>query len=87
MDHYYFEFSNMQRYASAKDELGHIMRTIYFNSVEIVYYTSFLPVKFIKLDTELHFDVFMSIVATVSCLCLLLLLLCSYYLRKRAIEM
>ena len=51
MDHYYFEFSNMQRYVSAKEELSHLMRTIYFNSVEVVYYTGFLPVKFIKAET------------------------------------
>ena len=77
----------MQRYSSAKDELSHILTTIYFNSVEVVYYTSFLPLKFVKLDTELHFDTMMYIMLSFNCLFIMLLLLCSYYLRKRAIEM
>lgn len=51
MDQYYFEFSNMARYASAKDELSHILRSIYFNAVEVIYYTGFLPVKFIRTET------------------------------------
>ena len=74
MDHYYFEFSNMQRYTSAKEELSHLLRTIYFNASEVVYYTSFLPVKFIRPETELHFDSFMVLMSTLSCLSMMLIL-------------
>ena len=87
MDHYYFEFSNMQRYTSAKEELSHLLTAIYFNSVEIVYYTGFLPVKFIRHDTQLYFDSVMVLVMTLACLGMTLTFFCSHYLHKRAVEM
>ena len=87
MDHYYFEFSNMQRYSSATEELAHLMRTIVFNSFEVVFYTGFLPVKFIRHDTQLFFETSMVLVGTLTCLAMMLLLLAGHYLRKRAVEM
>lgn len=64
-----------------------MLRTIYFNASEVVYYTAFLPVKFIRPETELHFDSFMVLMSTFTCLSMMLILQSSYYLRKRAVEM
>ena len=63
------------------------MRSIYFTSVEVAYYTGFLPVKFIKSNSQLHFDSTMVLVATLTCLSITLLCHCSRYLWKRAVEM
>ena len=64
-----------------------MLRTIYFNSVEVVYYTGFLPIKFIRTETQLHFDSFMVVKETLTCMWMMLVLLSGYYLRKRAVEM
>ena len=77
----------MKRYTSAKEECAHLMRTIGFNSWEVVFYTGFLPVKFIKSESQLYYDSFMVLFVTLSCLGMMLVLLSSYYLRKRAVEM
>ena len=87
MDHYHFEFSNMQRYSSTSEELSHLMKTITFNTFEIVYYTGFLPVKFIRPETQLYFDSFMVLYGSLICLNMILLLFCGHYLKKRAVEM
>lgn len=87
MDNSYLEFTNVKRYNSAKDELSYALRSIYFTSVEVAYYTGFLPVKFIKNNTQLHFDSTMVLVATLTCLLMTLLCHCSRYLWKRAVEM
>lgn len=87
MDSYYFEFSNMQRYSSATEELAHLIRTTVFNSFEIVYYTGFLPVKFIRPETQLFFENSMVLIGTITCLVMMLLLNAAHYLRKRAVEM
>lgn len=87
MDHYYFEHSNMQRYASAKDELQHLITTIYFNAAEIGYYLGFLPIKFIKPDTHLHFDPILVLVVSLACFSMTFTLMCTHFLHKRAVEM
>ena len=77
----------MQRYSSAKDELTHLLVTIVFNSFEIVYFTGFLPVKFIKPDTYLFFDAQLVLLITITCLLMTMILMCAHYLHKRAVEM
>ena len=60
---------------------------IVFNAFEIVYYTGFLPVKFIRPETYLYFDAHLVLVMTLTCLFMTLTLMCAHYLHKRAVEM
>ena len=83
----HFEFSNLQRYATAKDELQYLMKTILFNSFQITYFTGFLPVKFIRADSNLYFESTLLTICTIMTLNVLLFVHCAYYLRRRAVEM
>jgi hypothetical protein len=70
----------MHRYASAKDELSHLIKQILFNSFEVSYMTGFLPVKFIKLDYNLYFDGRLCFICTAFCLVMLMIIHSAYYL-------
>ena len=49
--------------------------------------TGFLPVKFIKLDSNLFFDARLSLVCTVFALIMLIIIHSAYYLRLRGVEL
>ena len=83
----HFEFSNLQRYASAKDELLYLVKTILFNAFQTTYFTGFLPVKFIRPDSQLYFESTLVLVCTLLTLNVLLFIHCAYFLRRRAVEM
>ena len=83
----HFEFSNLQRYASAKDELLYLVKTILFNAFQTTYFTGFLPVKFIRTESNLYFDSTLLTICTLVALFVLIFVHCAYYLRRRAVEM
>jgi len=77
----------MQRYESAKDELIYLLKTSWYNTAEMAYFVTLLPVIYIRADQQIYFDSSMLWVTTIFATALAFVLYLAHYLRMRAVEL